>query len=100
MTPGSHGIFWPGPDDSAFRCECGAVEDFDVEFCRHDACPMCREASECCVECVRCHRLTDEHEHGVCVACVVAEADRKEARRERWAAYLEAKGDEMREARR
>ena len=98
MTPGSLGIFWPGPDDSVDRCECGA--ELIEEPCMHGACVECRDASECCVECVRCHRLTDEHEHGVCVDCLVAEADRKEARRERWAAYLEAKGDEMREARR
>ena len=93
----------PHPDESPDICECGAEEDFDDEFCTHGACRECREAAECCVTCSVCHALTDEYEvdEGVdpmCVDCLVAKAERKNARRERWAAMLEDKGDEMREA--
>mgnify|MGYP006359631383 FL=1 len=93
----------PHPDESPDICECGAKEDFDDEFCTHGACRECREAAECCVTCSVCHALTDEYEvdEGVdptCVNCLVADEERKNARRERWAAMLEDKGDEMREA--
>ncbi len=91
------------PDEPEFRCECGAVEDFDREFCRHDACPQCRDAAECCVECGVCHRLTDEFEvdegvDPICVDCAIAAMDAEDDRRERDGYLLEAKGDEMREA--
>ena len=90
------------PDDPDTVCECGAVADFDVEFCRHDACPQCRDAAECCVACSVCHRLTDEYEvdvgtDPVCVECQVAAMDRDEELAERDLVALEAKGDAMRE---
>ena len=90
----------PHPDESPDICECGTEEDFDDEFCTHGACGECRDTVECCVECQTCHRITDadEMEDDACVGCLVAKAERKNARRERWAAMLEDKGDEMREA--
>lgn len=87
-------------DEPELRCECGAAEDFDVEFCRHDACPMCREASECCIECQTCRRFSDgdEFEDDTCVDCAVAAMERAEAQRESDLVALEAKGDELRDA--
>ena len=93
------------PSDDVDHCtECGVAEDFDDEFCTHGTCRECREAAECCVTCSVCHQLTDEYEvdEGVdptCVACLVAELERKDEQRERWAAMAEDKGDEMREER-
>lgn len=98
------GDVWGSPSDEAYSCECGAVEDFDREFCRHDNCPECRDASECCLECNACHRFTDadecrgdEGENDTCVDCQVAAMERAEARAGRDACLLEDKGDEMRE---
>lgn len=95
----------PLPDDDDFLCECGAVEEFGVEFCASDRCPMCCAEQECHVECSVCHRLTDEFEvdEGVdptCVDCLVAADEAAAGRAERDEAMLEAKGDEMREMRR
>ena len=104
MTPE---LLGPGdflPSDDVDHCtECGVAEDFDRLLCCHGHCPRCRDSAECCVTCSVCHALTDEYEvdEGVdptCVDCLVAKAERKNAQRERWAAMLEDKGDEMREA--
>lgn len=94
------GDIWGSPSAYVLRCEhCGIEIE---EGCVHDRCAECRDTVECCVECQRCHRITDadEMEDDACVDCLVAKAERKDARRERWAAQLEDKGDEMREARR
>ena len=93
------GDVWGSPSDAVDHCEhCGVAEDFDVALCQHGACATCRDTVECCVECSRCHCITDEHERFLCVDCLVADAERKDSRRERWAAMAEDKGDEMREA--
>lgn len=99
------GDVWASPSDDEDHCtECGVAEDFDVEFCSAGRCAACcAEREDCHVECSVCHALTDEYEvdEGVdptCVTCLAAEAERKNAQRERWAAMLEDKGDEMREA--
>ena len=83
MTPGSLGLFWSGPDDPVDRCECGA--ELIEEPCRHDNCPECRDASECCLECSVCHRYveadefdTDEMSTGECIDCQVAAQERAE----------------------
>ena len=92
------GDVWGSPSDDVDRCEhCGVEIE---ESCCHRRCESCRDTVECCVECQTCHRITDadEMEDDACVGCLVAKAERKNARRERWAAMLEDKGDEMREA--
>ncbi len=74
------GDVWGSPSDDVDHCtECGAAEDFDVEFCQHAVCAGC-ECGDC---------LADAD---------IAEREAEDARRERWAAMLEDKGDEMREA--
>lgn len=95
------GDVWGSPSDEAHSCECGAVEDFDREFCRHDNCPECRDASECCLECQTCHRFSDgdEFEDDTCVDCAVAAMERAEEQRGRDAYLLEQKGEEMRDER-
>ena len=95
------GDVWGSPSDDVDHCtECGVAEDFDVEFCSAGRCAACcAEHEECHVECSVCHALTDEYERFLCVNCLVADEERKNAQRERWAAMLEDKGDEMREER-
>lgn len=101
------GDVWTPPDEPEFLCECGAVEEFGMEFCSADRCPQCcAEQGDCHLECQTCHRYveadefdTEEMATGECIDCQVAAMEAAEEDAERDLVALEAKGDEMRDDR-
>lgn len=84
------------PDEPEFRCECGAVEDFDREFCSNGLClSCCDESGECHAECSKCKRRVEAFELCSCCGRCDLHDCAEDEDLDRWA---DAKGDEMREA--
>lgn len=85
-------------DEAATVCECGAIEDFDADFCAAGRCvECCDEAGDCHVICSRCRlRVSVEDVCSCCGRCYRHDCKREEDA-ERDLVVLEAKGDEMRE---
>lgn len=84
-------------DEPELRCECGDVEDFDVEFCSNGLClSCCDDSGECHLECVTCKRRVEAFELCECCGRCDLHDCRQDEDLDRWA---DAKGDEMRDER-
>lgn len=82
-------------DEAATVCECGAIEDFDTEFCAAGQCvECCDEQGDCHVICVKCkRRVSVEDVCSCCGRCDLHDCKQEEDDARREDAHDEARGD-------